>query len=101
MRQSRTDLVRIGVQEESGHPGLDVDEGQVVADAVMQVMSDPEPLLGDAPAGLLLPGALRLLADALRAPRAPFDLGEIAAPVTGGDADGQRHPAQRRQSQVV
>lgn len=61
VRERLLGLVRALVHDMGGHPGLDVDQGDVVGDDVVQVAGDAQPLLGDPAAGLLLAGALRPL----------------------------------------
>ncbi|CAM5460275.1 hypothetical protein SAVIM40S_07639 [Streptomyces avidinii] len=44
-----------------GHSRLHVDQGDVMGHHVVQVPGDPQPLLGDPPPGLLVPGPLGAL----------------------------------------
>ena len=48
------------VDDVRGRARLHVDRRHGVGDAVVQVMRDPEPILGDAATGLLLAGALEV-----------------------------------------
>ena len=45
--QRLTGLPRLRVEDMGGHPGLHADQRQVVADQVVQVTGDAQPLLGD------------------------------------------------------
>ena len=57
------------VDDVGGRARLHVDRGHGVGDAVVQVAGDAQPVLGDPPAGLLLPGAFELAGPFPRAPR--------------------------------
>lgn len=57
MGQGGLRLVGAFVHEVGGDPGLDVDQRDVVRHHVVQIPGDPQPLLGDPAAGLLVAGA--------------------------------------------
>jgi hypothetical protein len=82
----------------AGGPGLDVDRGHGVRDAVVQVTRDAEALFGDAAAGLLFPGALQEdgafpqpgeVAAAVAERVAAEDNGRLRQPVAPGEDGGQ------------
>jgi len=56
--QCRAGRFRPGVEKVARDPGLHADDGDMVRDDVVQLPSDPQPLLGDAAARLLVPAAL-------------------------------------------
>ena len=75
-------------------PGLHVDQGDVVGDDVVQVAGDPQPLLGDPAAGLLLAGALGALGPL------PDGVDEGAA-AAYGVAGGGRHAGPGEDAEVL
>ena len=91
-RRDRAD--RVGVRRRAGDAGLDVDQGQVVTDAVVQVAGDPQPFLGDPAAGLGVPVGLGLR-------RRGADLGQVGPAVPGGRAGRDGEPAERGQGEVL
>jgi hypothetical protein len=61
MREGFLGLVGTSVHDMGGDARLHIDQGDVVRDDVVEVTGDPQPLLGDPAAGLLLAGALGAL----------------------------------------
>ncbi len=85
-------LVGTLVHDVGGDPGLHVDQGDVVGDDVVEVPGDPQPLLGDPAAGLLLPrtfGPLGAFPDGVdeRAPAAYGVPGGSGEPGPGEDGE--------------
>src|SRR5690606_3714642 len=72
------------VHDVGGDPGLDVDQGDVVGDDVVQVAGDAQAFLGDPAAGLLLAGAFGTLG---AFPDGLDDGAAAADGVTGAGAD--------------
>ena len=60
MRQRLPGLCRLVVEHVVGDCGLHMDEGELVAQDVVEVAGDPQPFLGDRPPGQFLPGPLQL-----------------------------------------
>ena len=56
--QGAAGLARLLVHQVQGHPGLDVDQGDVVGEHVVQLAGDAHALLAGPPPGLLGPGPL-------------------------------------------
>jgi hypothetical protein len=92
-RQGAAGLARLLVHQVQGHPGLDVDQGDVVGEHVVELTGDPHALLAGAPPGLLGPGPL-----GGQAPLAAghSDPGQGQGPVRVDRARGEQDLAQLR-----
>jgi len=90
-------LPRLGrplIEHVRGHGRLHVDEGELVADDVVQVTGDAQALVGDAPTRLPLSALFG-------APDPLLDLGEVFAPVPCGVPRGHRQATEGRQREVL
>ncbi len=86
VREGLLGLVGPLVHDVRGDTGLHVHQGDVVGDDVVQIAGDPQPLLGDPAAGLLLPGAFGALGPV---PDGLDDRAAAAYGVAGGGADAR------------